>query len=81
MCYKLNIAWYSRKSAKRSSPWQPKREWGILVRMPMARGILTGKFQPGQAVGKENSASLLGDKVDDYVDQAAAFARVMPDDR
>lgn len=53
---------------------------GILVRMPMARGILTGKFQPGQAVGKENRASLLGDKVDEYVDQAAAFARVMPDD-
>ena len=53
---------------------------GILVRMPMARGILTGKFQPGQAVGKENRASLLGDKVDNYVDQAAAFARVMPDD-
>lgn len=53
---------------------------GILVRMPMARGILTGKFQPGQAVSKENRASLLGDKVDAYVDQAAAFARVMPDD-
>lgn len=53
---------------------------GILVRMPMARGILTGKFQPGQAVSKENRASLLGDKVNEYVDQAAAFARVMPDD-
>lgn len=53
---------------------------GILVRMPMARGILTGKFQPGQAVSKEYRASMLGDKVVDYLDQAAAFARVMPDD-
>ena len=53
---------------------------GILVRMPMARGILTGKFQPGQTVSKEYRASMLGDKVDGYVDQAAAFARVMPDD-
>lgn len=53
---------------------------GILVRMPMARGILTGKFQPGQSVSKEHRASMLGDKIDDYVDQAAAFARVMPDD-
>ncbi len=53
---------------------------GILVRMPMARGILTGKFEPGKAVGKAYRASMLGDKVPDYVDQAAAFARVMPDD-
>lgn len=53
---------------------------GILVRMPMARGILTGKFQPGQAVSKEYRASMVGDKLDEYVDQAAAFARVMPDD-
>jgi len=53
---------------------------GILVRMPMARGILTGKFQPGRAVSKEYRASMLGDKVSDYVDQAAAFARTMPDD-
>ncbi|MEZ4861919.1 MAG: aldo/keto reductase [Caldilineaceae bacterium] len=53
---------------------------GILVRMPMARGILTGKFEPGETVGKEYRASMLGDKVSDYVDQAAAFARVMPDD-
>jgi aryl-alcohol dehydrogenase-like predicted oxidoreductase len=53
---------------------------GILVRMPMARGILTGKFQPGREVGKEYRANLLGDKVSAYVDQAAAFARTMPDD-
>lgn len=53
---------------------------GILVRMPMARGILTGKFQPGREVGKEYRASMLGDKVSAYVDQAAAFARTMPDD-
>lgn len=53
---------------------------GILVRMPMARGILTGKFQPGREVGKEYRASMLGDKTSAYVDQAAAFARTMPDD-
>ena len=53
---------------------------GILVRMPMARGILTGKFEPGKAVSKEYRASMLGDKVPGYVDQAVAFARVMPDD-
>ena len=31
---------------------------GILVRMPMARGILTGKFHPGQEVGTDHRAYL-----------------------
>ncbi|MBX3012193.1 MAG: aldo/keto reductase [Caldilineaceae bacterium] len=53
---------------------------GILVRMPMARGILTGKFQPGETVSKDFRASLLGNKVEGFIDQAAAFARIMPDD-
>ncbi|MCB0126356.1 MAG: aldo/keto reductase [Caldilineaceae bacterium] len=46
---------------------------GILVRMPMARGALTGKFRPGEAVNKENRASMLGDKAALYVERGEAF--------
>ncbi len=49
---------------------------GILVRMPMARGILTGKFQPGVPVSKEYRASMLGDKIEGYVQQAAAYQQL-----
>lgn len=46
---------------------------GILVRMPMARGILTGKFTPGQEVGAEHRASLNRERVPEQVRQAEAF--------
>ena len=46
---------------------------GILVRMPMARGILTGKFTPGQEVGPEHRASLNRERVPEQVRQAEAF--------
>ncbi len=49
---------------------------GILVRMPMARGILTGKFEPGAPVSKAYRASMLGDKVAGYVEQAAAYQQL-----
>ncbi len=49
---------------------------GILVRMPMARGILTGKFEPGAPVSKEYRASMLGDKVAGYVQQAEAYRQL-----
>jgi myo-inositol catabolism protein IolS len=45
---------------------------GILVRMPMARGILTGKFAPGQAVD-DYRASLNRDRVPAMIEKAEAI--------
>lgn len=45
---------------------------GILVRMPMARGILTGKFHsPADVEG--HRAELLGDRVNPLIERADAF--------
>ena len=46
---------------------------GILVRMPMARGILTGKFAPGQEVDAGHRAALMGERVPDMVEKAEDF--------
>jgi aryl-alcohol dehydrogenase-like predicted oxidoreductase len=46
---------------------------GLLVRMPLCRGILTGKFHPGQPVGREHRASLQGDRLERQLAQAEAF--------
>lgn len=46
---------------------------GILVRTPMAQGILTGKFRPGQAVGADHRANLAGNRMDSLIKQAEQF--------
>src|SRR5262249_45337345 len=46
---------------------------GLLVRMPLCRGILTGKFHPGQPVDREHRASLQGERLERQVAQAETF--------
>jgi aryl-alcohol dehydrogenase-like predicted oxidoreductase len=46
---------------------------GILVRMPMARGILTGKFRPGQEVGPDHRARLQGALLSQQIEQAEHY--------
>jgi len=43
---------------------------GLLVRMPMERGILTGKFHPGQEVASDHRASLEGARLIKKIEQA-----------
>jgi aryl-alcohol dehydrogenase-like predicted oxidoreductase len=57
-----------------------ERGIGLLVRMPLARGVLTGKFHAGDDVAEDNRAMLDKDmladrlpKVDDLRDLAAAY--------
>ena len=46
---------------------------GILVRMPMAQGILTGKFEPGEPVPQEHRARLAGERMDRLIELAATL--------
>jgi aryl-alcohol dehydrogenase-like predicted oxidoreductase len=46
---------------------------GILVRMPMARGILTGKFRPGQEVGADHRARLQGARMSQQIERAEHY--------
>lgn len=48
---------------------------GVLAQMPLARGILSGKFTPGEAVSKDHRATLMGDRLPGLVEQAQAFRR------
>jgi len=43
---------------------------GLLCRMPLARGVLTGKFRPGQAIAPGHRALLDGDRVAENVQKA-----------
>jgi len=43
---------------------------GLLCRMPLARGVLTGKFQPGQPVDEAHRATLDGDLLAERVRKA-----------
>jgi len=46
---------------------------GILVREPMARGVLTGKFSPDQPVAKGHRALLSGDRLPEMIQQAEVY--------
>jgi len=46
---------------------------GIMVRMPMAQGILTGKFRPGEAVPEGHRAHLAGKHMAELIQRAEAF--------
>jgi aryl-alcohol dehydrogenase-like predicted oxidoreductase len=43
---------------------------GLLCRMPLARGVLTGKFHPGSEVGPGHRALLDGDQVQENIRRA-----------
>lgn len=46
---------------------------GILVRIPMAQGILTGKFRPGEAVAEGHRAHLAGQRMESLIELAEKF--------
>lgn len=46
---------------------------GIMVRVPMAQGILTGKFQPGAAVAQDHRAHLAGAKMEKLIAAAESY--------
>jgi len=46
---------------------------GILVRMPMAQGILTGKFRPGEQVAADHRANMAGPRLPELIERAEAF--------
>ncbi|MEZ4673123.1 MAG: aldo/keto reductase [Caldilineaceae bacterium] len=49
---------------------------GIMVRVPMAQGILTGKFQPGQPVAEGHRAHMAGQQMERLIAEAAEFQLV-----
>jgi aryl-alcohol dehydrogenase-like predicted oxidoreductase len=46
---------------------------GLLCRMPLARGVLTGKFRPGQEVAEDHRARLDGDQMYANIEKAEAL--------
>ena len=57
-------------------PQSKKQGVGILVRVPMAQGILTGKFRPGEPVAKGHRAHRAGDKMTERIAQAEKFRAI-----
>jgi aryl-alcohol dehydrogenase-like predicted oxidoreductase len=49
---------------------------GILVRVPMAQGILTGKFRPGEPVAEGHRAHLAGTKMEALIAAAENYREV-----
>jgi len=43
---------------------------GLLVRRPIERGVLTGKFRPNQDVASEHRASMEGDRLPQMIERA-----------
>ncbi len=46
---------------------------GILIRTPMAQGILTGKFRPGQEVAEGHRARLAGERMEPRIEAAERY--------
>ncbi len=46
---------------------------GIMIRVPMAQGILTGKFRPGQEVAADHRAHFAGKKMEQQIANAEHF--------
>jgi aryl-alcohol dehydrogenase-like predicted oxidoreductase len=44
--------------------------------MPLARGILSGKFHPGQEVSKDHRATLMRDRLPTLIERTEAFRRL-----
>lgn len=49
---------------------------GLLVRRPMERGVLTGKFKPNQAVASEHRASLEKDRLPGMIERAETLRSI-----
>lgn len=58
---------------QRLLPLAEEKGVGLLCRMPLARGVLTGKFHPGQDVPADHRATLDGDRMWENVRKAEAL--------
>ena len=52
---------------------------GVLVRVPMAQGILTGKFTPGEEVAPGHRALNAGERMEERIERAEAFKPLAED--
>jgi aryl-alcohol dehydrogenase-like predicted oxidoreductase len=53
-----------------------ERGVGVLVQMPLCRGILSGKFSPGQEVTPDHRAVLMRDRLPGLIQKTEAFRRL-----
>ena len=58
-------------------PAAEKAGIAILVRQPMAQGILTGKFHPGEPVAPGHRALNAGDDMETYIERAEGFRGIV----
>lgn len=61
---------FDTRVAERLLPLAEQHGIGLLCRMPLARGILSGKFKAGEKVGEDHRAHLDGDKMSMRILQA-----------
>lgn len=54
-------------------PLAQEKGVGLLVRMPLSRGVLTGKFTPGQTVAKHHRATLDKDALPGRIESAERY--------
>ena len=57
-------------------PLAAKAGVGVLVRVPMAQGILTGKFRPGQDVPAGHRAHMAGPRMAERIESAERFRSI-----
>lgn len=57
-------------------PLAEARGIGVMVQMPLCRGILSGKFQPGQEVTPDHRAVLMRDRLPGLIEKTEAFRRL-----
>jgi aryl-alcohol dehydrogenase-like predicted oxidoreductase len=57
-------------------PLAEERGVGVLVQMPLSRGILSGKFAPGQAITPDHRATLMRDRLPALIERTEAFRRL-----
>ena len=57
-------------------PMAEARQVGILVRVPMAQGILTGKFHPGEDVAEGHRAHLAGSQMGRRIEEAERYRQL-----
>jgi myo-inositol catabolism protein IolS len=57
-------------------PLAEARGVGVLVQMPLCRGILSGKFAPGQEVTADHRAVLMRDRLPGLIEKTEAFRRL-----
>ena len=71
----LQITWnlIDRRVEAELLPLAEQKGVGLLVRKPLSRGVLTGKFSPGQEVPEHHRASLDRDALPGRIEEAEAY--------